>query len=106
MPKFNKGKPYHGSESVSSGNLRGATGKTDYFYFFCPKCSGNKVLRILEYDEPVEKSINEYNESCKSTAAYGFTLAFKIYCESCGFSDFVKISNTGWQQGEHSELLS
>ena len=48
---------------------------------------------------------NEYNEKCKSKAKYGFTLVFKLYCEKCGLSDFVKISNTGWQGGKHSQTL-
>ncbi len=47
MSKFNNGKPYHGSNAVSHGKLRGAT-DTDYFYFFCPKCAHRQIMRILE----------------------------------------------------------
>ncbi len=105
MSKFNNGKPYHGSEQVSAGRLEGATGETDYFYFFCPKCTDREIMRILEYGEHAKEAINEYNDHCKSKAKYGFTLVFKLYCEKCGHSDFVKISNTGWQGGKHSEIL-
>ena len=49
MGSFNNGKPYHGSEQVIHGKLKGATGETDYFYFFCPRCPDNEVVRILEY---------------------------------------------------------
>lgn len=47
MTKFNKGRPYHGSENIQAGKLVGATGETDYFYFFCPKCADHEILRIL-----------------------------------------------------------
>ncbi len=36
MTKFNNGKPYHGSNAVEGGKLKGAT-DTDYFYFFLSK---------------------------------------------------------------------
>lgn len=49
MSKFNSGKPYHGSSSVQKGNLHGATGETDYFYFFCPRCPDRRILRLLDY---------------------------------------------------------
>lgn len=105
MIKFNNGKPYHGSEEISKGKLEGATDKTDYFYFFCPKCPNKEVVRILEYTEHARENVNPYNDDCKSKAKYGFTLVFKLYCEKCGHSDFVKISNTGWQGGKHSIIL-
>ncbi len=41
--------PPHGTEAVQSGRLRGATDATDYFYFFCPTCPGDHLLRILDY---------------------------------------------------------
>ena len=63
------------------------------------------LRRILEYGEHAREPVNEYNAHCKSKAKYGFTLVFKLYCEKCGHSDFVKLSNTGWQSGKHSQIL-
>lgn len=101
MSKFNRGKPYHGSEAISGGKLHGAT-DTDYFYFFCPKCSGNEMMRVLDYEVRHEQRENPYNVELSPKAARGFTLAFKLHCQKCGLSDFVKISNTGWQGGSHT----
>ena len=106
MKSFNQGKGYHGSKHVEDGKLKGATDHTDYFYFFCPKCPDDEIVRILEYDVHAEQAENEYNNDWKSNAKNGFTLVFKIFCEKCGHSDFVKISNTGWQGGSHSEVLN
>jgi len=101
--KFNEGKPYHGSSEVENGKLVGAT-DTDYFYFFCPKCPDRQILRILEYGKHVFHSENEYNELIKGKKSkYGFTLAFKLYCQKCRLTDFVKISNLGWQGGSFDE---
>lgn len=105
MVKFNSGKPYHGSDEISGGRLAGATGETDYFYFFCPKCPDQEIMRILEYDEHDKSDVNKYDVHCKSKAKYGFTLVFKLHCDKCGHSDFVKVSNMGWQGGRHSEIL-
>ena len=105
MRTFNNGRPYHGSHEVTEGNLRGATGETDYFYFFCPRCSDNQILRILEYGIHAEQPENPYNKECKSKAKYGFVLVFKLYCENCTHADFVKISSIAWQGGRHSEIL-
>jgi hypothetical protein len=106
MSQFNNGKPYHGSREVFGGRLEGATGETDYFYFFCPKCPHREIMRILEYGEHERHPVNEYNAQCKSKARYGFTLVFKLWCEKCGHSDFVKVSNTCWQGGKQSALLA
>lgn len=105
MTSFNEGKPYHGSDVVQDGNLEGATGETDYFYFFCPQCPDRHILRILDYEVRDEKKENEYNEFFKVKAKRGFTLAFKLYCENCQHTDFVKLSNMGWQGGKHAEIL-
>lgn len=104
MCAFNDGQPYHGSASVTGGKLQGATDNSDYFYFFCPNCPEHEILRILEYGEHERQPINRYNEWCKSGARYGFTLVLKLHCEKCGFTDFVKVSNIGWQGGKHSDL--
>ena len=105
MPKFNGGRPYHGSKAVADGKLRGATDQSDYFYFFCPKCPDDEMMRILEYGVHAQEPENPYNSKCKSKAKYGFTLAFKLHCEKCGHTDFVKLSNTGSQVGQHRQAL-
>ncbi len=100
MVKFNKGKSYHGSDKVTEGKLKGTTCSTDYFYFICPECDDNQIMRVLEYEVRVHKEDNEYNEFFKKNATDGFTLAFHIHCEKCGLDDFTKISNIGLQQGD------
>ena len=105
MSNFNDGKPYHGSDKISDGRLKGATDGCDYFYFFCPECPDSEIMRILEYGKHAEDSVDEYNDQCKSNAKYGFTLVFKVHCEKCGHTDFVKISNTGFQSGNHANIL-
>lgn len=101
--KFNKGKAYHGSDDVTEGKLKGETCLTDYFYFLCPKCEGKQILRVLEYEVRVHEEENEYNEFYKKKATEGFTLAFHLHCENCGFDDFTKVSNIGLQQGDIRE---
>ena len=100
MKRFNNGKPYHGSDLVSRGRLRGAT-DTDHFYFFCPRCPESQVVRILEYEIADEQPENPYNKEFKTRARCGFVLAFKLHCEKCELTDFVKISNMGWQKGKY-----
>jgi len=95
----------HGSEAVEAGRLRGATDRTDYFYFFCPECPGDRLLRILDYQVTRDDKENEYNASSKHKAARSFITAFEIACEECGFRDCVKISSVGRQGGTHAEAL-
>lgn len=98
-------KPPHGTDDVMKGHLRGATDATDYFYFFCPKCPDDRLLRILDYEFTRNDKGNKYNETCKRKAARSFIIAFDITCEECGFHDCVKVSNIGWQGGTHSDAL-
>lgn len=88
---FNAGKAYHGSEAVEGGKLRGRTGHSDYFFFLCPKCPDDQIMRILEHEfrdpcPPVPR------QESKRPAEY-FNLAFHLYCPNCHFEDFVKIDN-------------
>jgi len=108
MPEFNNGKPYHGSNAIQEGRLKGATGETDYFYLFCPSCDDDYILRILDYEVRDEQPRNPYDkhDEIESKAQRGFTLAFKLYCENCGHIGFVKLSNTGWQGGKYSEIMN
>jgi hypothetical protein len=88
---FNRGKAYHGSEAVSGGKLKGRTGTTDYFFFLCPKCPDQQVMRVLEYE--FRKGIETYREETKTPAEL-FNLAFHLCCPSCQFEDFIKIDNS------------
>jgi hypothetical protein len=99
MKTFNRGKPFHGSDAIQGGKLRGQTGDTDYFSFLCPRCKKPAVLRILDYGVIKETDDNRYNELLSPKATSGFILAFKLYCQECGFKDFVKLSNEGLQGG-------
>lgn len=101
MRKFNQGKPYHGTSAVKDGRLRGAT-DTDYF---CPKCPDDEMVRLLEYEIRHEQPDNPYNTELHPKAANGFVVAFKIHCQKCGHTDFVKVSNLGWQGGSHAKAL-
>ncbi len=99
MAKFNNGEPYHGSKAVTGGKLQGAT-DTDYFYFFCPKCPDEHILRILDYGVHAEEPEDWYKKHRSTPASRVFALVFKLYCEQCKLSDFVKVSNMGWQGGK------
>ena len=100
MKRFNNGKPYGGSAMAQGGGLSSAT-DTDYFYFFCPKCLGKYIMRILEYDVREERPENPYNSEFKRKAETGSILVFRLYCGNCKHTDFVKISNMGLQGGPH-----
>jgi predicted RNA-binding Zn-ribbon protein involved in translation (DUF1610 family) len=95
----------HGSDAVMSGKLRGATDDTDYFYFFCPNCPNDRLLRVLDYRMIREEKGNTYSEKVKTKAIRSFVLAFDVTCEECGFRDCVKLSNIGWQGGTHADTL-
>ena len=82
MKRFNNGGLYGGSAMAQGGGLTGAT-DTGYFYFFCPKCPGKYIMRILEYGVREEIPENPYNSEFKRKAKNGFILAFRLYCENC-----------------------
>lgn len=105
MKQFNNGKPYHGSEAVENGRLEGATGLTDYFFFFCPQCPDRHILRILDYSVHRELAENPANKILEKKAAKAFILVFKLYWENCRHEDFVKIDNIGLQGGLHKSAL-
>lgn len=102
MGKFNRGKPYHGSQAVTHGKLRGST-DTDYFYFFCPRCPDDEIMRALEYGLHINEPGNPYDMIPEAKGR--FSIVFKIHCQKCGITDFVKIGNVGWQGGKRSETL-
>jgi hypothetical protein len=97
--KFNKGKLYHGSDAITQGKLTGTTDNTDYFYFFCPQCDDRHIMRILDHtyrDGPV--AVAAY-PNVRPRQVEDFVLVFKLYCPACKMTDFVKMGNTGWQEG-------
>lgn len=98
-------KPTHGTNHVMGGKLRGATDRTDYFYFFCPKCPGDQMLRILDFTPLRDEPGSEYNEQCRSKARRTFGFRLELFCEKCGLHDCVKVANYGWQSGSHSDAL-
>ena len=99
----------HGSQKVMKGKLTGET-DTDYFYFLCPQCPDQHVMRVLDaiqldklkpdHEQQVVKMIESYNSQCKSNAKSHIGISLKIHCEACGLTDIVKIANTGWQGGK------
>jgi hypothetical protein len=98
MRKFNGGRSYHGSEAVQEGRLTGAT-DTDHFYFLCPVCPGREMMRVLDWELRSEAPMAAYPD-VKPHPAKTFTLAFKLHCQKCKLTDFVKVSNMGWQGGQ------
>jgi hypothetical protein len=105
MQQFNNGKDYHGSDAVAGGKLQGATANTDYFYLFCPKCPDKRILQILDYGVHARPAEHPYKDHVKKQPERAFTLVFTIHCEQCKFTDFMKISNTGWQGGKYSDWM-
>jgi hypothetical protein len=90
MP-FNNGKPYHGSMEVFGGKLVGKTGKTDYFFFLCPRCNNGNVMRVLEYERRETVPLSDRGE--KTRPKENLNLAFHLHCTVCDFEDFIKIDN-------------
>jgi hypothetical protein len=64
------------------------------------------MLRVLDFEVRTEEPDNPYNAKLSPKAARGFTLALKVHCQECGLTDFVKISNMGWQGGRHADALA
>ena len=106
MITFNYGRPGHGSSDVEHGKLQGSTAETDHFYFFCPKCPDKYILRILDYSDIAEQGAHPHKERVTKKAKRTFALVFQLYCENCQFTDFVKISNAGWQGGTYAKVMS
>lgn len=92
----------HGSEAVEGGRLKGAT-DTDYFYFFCPNCEGDEMLRILDFAVIKDEPGNPYDAETKSKSKRSFIIRFDLACEKCGLRDCTKVSNIGWQGGRYGE---
>jgi hypothetical protein len=99
--KFNNGRPYHGSSMMSDGKLSGTT-DTDYFYFFCPHCNDQHIMRVLDYEVLETYPGGERYPEERPKQSKDFTLSFKLYCPKCKLKDFVKISNIGLQGGRLS----
>ena len=101
----------HGSEKVMGGKLTGKT-DTDYFYFLCPECPDQQIMRVLDaiQKDEIESDLKQrilsklesYNSAFKSNAKSHIAISFKIHCESCGHKDIVKIDNLGLQSGDIS----
>ncbi len=95
----------HGTEKIMEGGLRGRTDATDYFYFICPACPDDEILRVLDYELILEEKGNKYNEQMKSKAPKTFVIRLQLFCEACGHKDAVKVANCGWQGGKHADTL-
>jgi hypothetical protein len=104
MRQFNNGRPFHGSEEVMGGKLKGST-DTDYFYFFCPKCGDTNVLQVLDYRVIREGPVEQHMQN-RPKAKKDFTIAFELWCQKCELHDFVKISNIGWAEGQLKDSWS
>lgn len=99
---FNAGRPYHGSEAIAGGKLSGRTGKTDYFFFLCPKCNDGNVLRVLEFENRDDAPSKNRGE--KRRPSMNINLALHLHCTVCDFEDFIKIDNNH-PRGRAADLL-
>lgn len=93
-----KSRSFHGSVNITNGKLTGTT-DTDYFYFFCPKCRNDGILRILDFHIISEGAVELY-KGLRPKAKKEFTIGFVLHCPECKLRDYVKISNTGSQGGK------
>ena len=39
-----------GGFSAGGGTIVGRTGDTEYFFFTCPKCPDEQIMRVLDYE--------------------------------------------------------
>ena len=99
MKSFNSGRGSNPSDEVVNGKLRGMTDESGHLHFLCPRCADNQILQILDYkidrDGPVE-----YNPAIRPKAKRDFKIVFHLHCLECKLTDFVEISNDGWQGGK------
>lgn len=102
LSDFNHGKPFHGSDEIQEGRLTGAT-DSDYFYFFCPRCEGGRILQVLDFAVVSERQPDSEYEGIPPPKS-AFTIAFEFACNSCGLHDFVKITSTGLVSGRLEDL--
>jgi hypothetical protein len=95
--------PYHPSQEVTDGKLRGVTDYAGHFHFLCPRCADNQILQIpdfsIERDGPAE-----YAKKDRPKARRDFKIAFKLYCPECRFEDFIEIANDGIQGSKTHQL--
>src|SRR5712691_4556951 len=85
-------------EAVEGGLLVGLT-DTDYFYFQCPTCGNSQILQTPRLQR-ARRRTSRVRAGVSEEARRDFTIGFELYCRNCGFHDFVKVSNTGWQGGK------
>ena len=57
-------------------------------------------MRIMDYKVQESEAGGSRYPEVKPKQKQDFVLAFKLYCPKCKLKDTVKISNTGWQEGE------
>jgi hypothetical protein len=95
--------PYHPSQEVTDGKLRGLTDYAGHFHFLCPRCADNQILQILDFglerDGPAE-----YAKKDRPLARRDFKIAFKVHCPECGLTDFVEVANDGIQGSKTHQL--
>ena len=71
-----------------------------------PNVQINILCKLVDHGLHDAEKENPYSEKfkVKVKAKEGFTLVFKIYRENCKHTDFVKLSNTGWQGGNADQV--
>ena len=80
-----------GGFCASGGKLVGRTGVTEYFFFICPKCPDDQVMRVLDYEfhHDAQPIVRQEKKRPKKH----LNLVFSLWCPNCQFEDFVKIDN-------------